>query len=77
MAQHISFPLEGTWDQAAKQEVTSYRDPLPPLWTGWLIYVQVVCLAVSSSNHYTRKVSVVMWDLMDTNLGMADSMQFV
>ena len=23
-------PLEGTWDQAARQEVTSYRDPL---WT--------------------------------------------
>ena len=22
-------PLEGTWDQAARQEVTSYRDPSP------------------------------------------------
>ena len=22
-------PAEGTWDQAAKQEVTLYRDPLP------------------------------------------------
>ena len=25
-------PLEGTWDEAARHEVTSYRDP-PPLWT--------------------------------------------
>ena len=23
-------PPERTWDQAARQEVTSYRDPLPP-----------------------------------------------
>ena len=22
-------PLEGTWEQAARQEMTSYRDPLP------------------------------------------------
>ena len=24
-------PLEGTWDQAARQEVTSYRDPPSPV----------------------------------------------
>ena len=27
----LSVPLEGTWDQAARQEVTSYRNPT--LWT--------------------------------------------
>ena len=26
-------PPEGTWDQAARQEVTLYRDPLPLPWT--------------------------------------------
>ena len=28
-------PPEGTWDQAARQEVTSYRDPFtpPPPWS--------------------------------------------
>ena len=31
-------PLVGTWDQAAKQEVTSYKDPLPSLWTEWLTH---------------------------------------
>ena len=25
-------PLEGTWDQAARQGVTSYKDPFP-MWT--------------------------------------------
>ena len=24
-------PPEGTWDRAARQEVTSYRNPLPPV----------------------------------------------
>ena len=28
-------PPEGTWDQAARQKVTSYREPFP-LWTEWL-----------------------------------------
>ena len=33
------FPTEGTWDQAARKEVTSYRDPPhPPLWTEWLTH---------------------------------------
>ena len=28
-------PSEGTWELAARQEVTSYKDPRP-LWTEWL-----------------------------------------
>ena len=29
MGPETETPLEGTWDQAAREEVTSYRDPLP------------------------------------------------
>ena len=31
MGPETKTPLEGTWDQAARQEVTSYRDPLHPM----------------------------------------------
>ena len=33
MGPETETPLEGTWDQAARHEITSYRDPLPHLWT--------------------------------------------
>ena len=32
MGPETEIPLEGTWDQSARQEVTSYRDPSPQ-WT--------------------------------------------
>ena len=31
MGQEIEPPPEGTWDQAARQEMTLYRDPLSPV----------------------------------------------
>ena len=31
MGPETEIPLEGTWDQLARQEVTSYRDPLLPV----------------------------------------------
>ena len=34
-------PLEGTWNQAARQWVTSYRDP-PHLWTEWQTSVETL-----------------------------------
>ena len=34
-------PLEGTWYQAARQEVKSYREPLP-LWTEWQTRVKTL-----------------------------------
>ena len=34
-------PPEGKWDQAARHEVASYRDPLPP-WTEWQTQVKTL-----------------------------------
>ena len=54
--------LEGTWDQAARQEVTSYRDPL---WTEWQTRVKTLpcCkLRLRPNKHWSK--TQIKWSSM-------------
>ena len=50
-------PLEGTWDQAARQELISYRTPPPPRrpWTEWQMSPPSLWLSLGVHHRHRRK----------------------
>ena len=73
MGPETETPLEGTWDQTTRQEVTSYRDPPP--WTEGQpcvktlpcskLRLRVVLLSVASTRHSDNS-GIVLWNINKT-----------